>query len=51
LPYDLRGSSVSVLAWKGCTLLEVVRQARHSVAVCDRHYAPASSTSSNRRSA
>ena len=39
VPYDLRGSFVSLLAWEGCTLLEVARQAGHSVAVCDRHYA------------
>ncbi len=38
-PYDLRGSFVSLLAWEGYTLLEVARQAGHSVAVCDRHYA------------
>ena len=28
-----------MLAWEGFTLLEVARQAGHSVAVCDRHYA------------
>ena len=39
VPYDLRGSWVSLLAWEGKTLLEVARQAGHSVAVCDRHYA------------
>lgn len=39
IPYDLRGSFVSLLAWEGQTLLEVARQAGHSVAVCDRHYA------------
>ena len=39
VPYDLRGSFVSLLAWEGRTLLEVARQAGHSVAVCDRHYA------------
>ncbi len=39
VPYDLRGSFVSLLAWEGYTLLEVARQAGHSVAVCDRHYA------------
>ncbi len=39
VPYDLRGSFVSLLAWEGQTLLEVARQAGHSVAVCDRHYA------------
>lgn len=39
VPYDLRGSFVSLLAWEGHTLLEVARQAGHSVAVCDRHYA------------
>ncbi len=35
----MRGSWVSLLAWEGKTLLEVARQAGHSVAVCDRHYA------------
>lgn len=39
VPYDLRGSFVSLLAWEGYTLLEVARQAGHSVAICDRHYA------------
>jgi integrase len=39
VPYDLRGSFVSLLAREGYTLLEVARQAGHSVAVCDRHYA------------
>jgi integrase len=39
IPYDLRGSFVSLLAWEGQTLLEVARQAGHSVAICDRHYA------------
>lgn len=39
IPYDLRGSFVSLLAWEGHTLLEVARQAGHSVAICDRHYA------------
>lgn len=29
---------MSLLAWEGFTLLEVARQAGHSVAVCDRHY-------------
>ncbi|HUR85104.1 MAG TPA: tyrosine-type recombinase/integrase [Solirubrobacteraceae bacterium] len=39
IPYDLRGSFVSLLAAEGHTLLYVARQAGHSVAVCDRHYA------------
>ncbi len=39
IPYDLRGSFVSLLAWEGYNLLEVSRQCGHSVAVCDRHYA------------
>jgi hypothetical protein len=39
VPYDLRGSFVSLLAWEGFTLLEVARQCGHSVAICDRHYA------------
>ena len=39
VPYDLRGSFVSLLAWEGQTMLEVARQAGHSVAICERHYA------------
>ena len=39
IPYDLRGSFVSLLAWEGQTMLEVARQAGHSVAICERHYA------------
>ncbi len=38
-PYDLRGSFVSLLIWEGQTIVEVARQAGHSVATCDRHYA------------
>ena len=45
VPYDLRGSFVSLLAWEGYTLLEVARQAGHSVAVCDRHRPGSSRTS------
>ena len=39
VPYDLRGSFVSLLAWEGQNMLEVARQAGHSVAICERHYA------------
>lgn len=39
VPYDLRGSFVSLLAWEGRTMLDVARQAGHSVEICDRHYA------------
>jgi integrase len=39
VPYDLRGSFVSLLAWEGQNMLEVSRQAGHSVAICERHYA------------
>jgi integrase len=39
VPHDLRGSFVSLLAWEGQTMLEVTRQAGHSVAICERHYA------------
>jgi hypothetical protein len=39
VPYDLRGSFASLLAWEGQTMLEVARQAGHSVAICERHYA------------
>jgi len=39
VPYDLRGSFVSLLAWEGQTMLEVARQAGHSVAICERHCA------------
>jgi hypothetical protein len=35
VPYDLRGSFVSLLAWDGQTMLEVARQAGHSVAICE----------------
>jgi integrase len=38
-PYDLRGSFVSLLVWEGQTIVEVSRQAGHSVATSDRHYA------------
>lgn len=38
-PYDLRGSFVSLLIWEGQTIVEVSRQAGHSVATSDRHYA------------
>lgn len=38
-PYDLRGSFVSLLIWEGQTMVEVSRQAGHSVATSDRHYA------------
>jgi integrase len=38
-PYDLRGSFVSLLIWEGQTIVEVARQAGHSVATSDRHYA------------
>jgi hypothetical protein len=39
VPYDLRGSFVSLLAWEGQNMLEVARQAGHPVAICERHYA------------
>jgi hypothetical protein len=39
VPYDLRGSFVSLLAWEGQNMLEVARQAGHSLAICERHYA------------
>jgi integrase len=39
VPYDLRGSFVSLLAWEGQNMLEVARQAGHSVTICERHYA------------
>ena len=39
VPYDLRGSFVSLLAWEGQNMLKVARQAGHSVAICERHYA------------
>ncbi|MDP9400041.1 MAG: tyrosine-type recombinase/integrase [Actinomycetota bacterium] len=39
VPYDLRGSFVSLLIWEGQTIVEVSRQAGHSVATSDRHYA------------
>ncbi len=38
-PYDLRGSFVSLLVWEGRNLLEVARQAGHSVQICEDHYA------------
>jgi uncharacterized membrane protein len=39
IPYDLRGSFASLLIWEGRTMLEVVAQLGHSVAVCEQHYA------------
>lgn len=39
VPYDLRGSFVSLLVWEGRNLLEVAHQAGHSVQTCEDHYA------------
>ena len=39
IPYDLRGSFASLLIWEGRTMLEVATQLRHSVSVCEQHYA------------
>lgn len=39
VPYDLRGSFVSLLVWEGRNLLEVAHQAGHSVQTCEAHYA------------
>lgn len=39
VPYDLRGSAVSLWAWEGVPMKEVAERAGHSVATCDRHYA------------
>jgi hypothetical protein len=39
VPYDLRGPFVSLLVWTDQTMLEVCRQAGHSVGICQRHCA------------
>jgi integrase len=39
VPYDLRGSFVSLLVWEGRTMLEVAAQAGHGVDVCETYYA------------